>query len=289
MEYNHRKVEIIDKVVQVNPGATNIQILSLPIQHSGKSNHQVRFEFLVEQPDPNVRHKIRFYVSTNHKIAKWFTENLMNVQNIQLIFQLKKLGWYVEDIQGNDKLKIDNNTELFFVLDNRYFSTITKNVSLKIIEEWDEITSNGLSFLSTVPPYDKSLLSYSEEMIKTTSENLKIITPYIDMSLISIILDKYDEKIDIKIITRNRASFSGKSSKEAFEHIHEKLKTNHRHNDLIHSRIILKDKSEALVSSADLTQDSLLGQFNAGIVTTEKNTVMKLLEYFENVWIKSST
>jgi hypothetical protein len=51
---------------------------------------------------------------------------------------------------------------------------------------------------------------------------------------------------------------------------------NHRMNDLVHSRVIIRDNEEALVSSADLTQDSLLTQFKAGVLTTDATMIRSL-------------
>ena len=145
----------------------------------------------------------------------------------------------------------------------------------------------ALDVVTTIPPFDKSLSQDAERLLSNTSSDLKIITPYIDMTLVSELLKIHQQGIDIQIITRTRKEFSGKGAKEAFEHIHGTI-SNHRSNDLIHSRIIIRDSQEALVSSADLTQDSLIGQFNAGILTTDSNSVSKLLDYFKQVWNKST-
>ena len=121
-------------------------------------------------------------------------------------------------------------------------------------------------------------------MIEFIFENLKIITPYIDMSLILQLLKKHDDGIKVQIITRTKNDFSGKSSKEAFDHLKQKLQDNHKTTKFIHSRVIIKDNSEILVSSSDLTQNSLLSQFNTGIFSTNNKIILKLSEYFNSVW-----
>lgn len=60
-----------------------------------------------------------------------------------------------------------------------------------------------------------------------------------------------------------------------------------RYNETIHSRIVIKDDREVLVSSADFNKNSLIDQFNAGISTKDKETVRKAIEYFDNIWGKS--
>ena len=55
------------------------------------------------------------------------------------------------------------------------------------------------------------------------------------------------------------------------------------------AEMISRDETEAIVSSADMTQDSLLGQFNAGVLTSDKETIRKLIGFYTDVWNKSGT
>ena len=285
MSVNHKKSELFNDFFKVEPGYQNHKTFSFDIKHDGKINHEIIYQFSVEQPKSTIDHKMFCYVFSQQNLAKWFLENLSTSINGLFLKNLKHLGHSVENISDKHKFTIKRNTTLFFVFVNWYIATITKNVKLEITEEWNESEfSNELNLFSTIPPYDKSLLEQSQNMIESASENLKIITPYIDMSLILPLLEKFDNGVDIQIITRSKNDFSGKSSKEAFDHIKQKIGNMHKHNSLIHSRVIIKDNSVALVSSSDLTQDSLLSQFNAGIVTTNEKIIKKLSDYFENVW-----
>lgn len=224
-------------------------------------------------------------VFSERQLADLYMRNLTYHRQTMPLSDLRKIGHFVENAKDVCELEITDDEKLYFVFTNWYVSTITKNIHLKIFEEWDvEKNTGDLDLFTTAPPYDKSLLKQSEKMIETTHENLKIITPYIDMSLISLLLEKFDSGTNIRIITKSRSDFSGKSAKEAFDNLKRKLGVNHKENSLIHSRILIKDDSEILVSSSDLTQDSLLGQFNAGIVSKDKHMIQKLSNYFENVW-----
>ena len=289
MPLEHKKSELMDDTFQSKPGHTNYQIFSFPIKHQGKTNHRVIYEFEVDQPDPTINHKMYCYIFSEHKLADWFLKNLTYTNSGIPMNNLRHLGHSVEASKNSHEFSIKSDVRLYFIFVNWYISTITKNIHLKIFEEWDVEKENEDKFedselFTTVPPYDKSLLQQSEKMINNATENLKIITPYIDMSLISLLLEKFDSGIHIRIITRSRNDFSGKSSKEAFDHLKRKLRENHKDNSLIHSRVIIKDESEILVSSSDLTQDSLLSQFNAGIVSRDTNIIQQLRDYFENVW-----
>lgn len=285
MSIDHKKIELIDNVFQSKPGHTNYQIFSFSLSHYGKTNHRVIYEFNVEQPEPGVDHKMYCYIFSDQQLADWYLSDLAFSNNTIPLSNLKKIGYFVESSKDTQEFQIKDNLKLYFIFVNWYSLTITKNIRLKIFEEWEsESNIDESELFTTVPPYDKSLLKQSEKMIETASESLKIITPYIDMSLISLLLEKFNSGIHIRIITRSQKDFSGKSSKEAFDHLKRKLGIDHKDNPLIHSRIIIKDNSEILVSSSDLTQDSLLSQFNAGIVSKDDAMIQKLTDYFESVW-----
>jgi phosphatidylserine/phosphatidylglycerophosphate/cardiolipin synthase-like enzyme len=50
--------------------------------------------------------------------------------------------------------------------------------------------------------------------------------------------------------------------------------------------MIIDDKW-VLVSSADLTRESLVDEFNAGIFTHDEETVKRCIDYFDNIWEES--
>lgn len=62
------------------------------------------------------------------------------------------------------------------------------------------------------------------------------------------------------------------------------VKGNVVQSNVIHSRIVIIDDAEVLVSSADLTRDQLFDEFNAGVWTADKETVKKAIEFFENLF-----
>ena len=53
---------------------------------------------------------------------------------------------------------------------------------------------------------------------------------------------------------------------------------------MVHSRMVIIDDSEVLVSSSDLTRDQLYDEYNAGIWTSDKETVKKAIDFFENLF-----
>lgn len=287
MSLRHKRVERFNDMIRIGTSTMNAtHLIRLQIDHIGKDNHTVIGNFSVQQTQNNTALDIRFYILSEEQFISWVVENLGK----SVSFPHPK---YV--VFGNGNLaKMDNfqisitaSYNMYLILDNRHSFSTLKNVKVSVIEEWDESTSS-LDVVTTIPPHDTSLKQDVERLISSAREDLKIITPYIDMSLISEILQKHSNGVNIEIITRTKKEFTGKGAKEGFDHINKNLDKNHKTNEHIHSRIIIRDSQEALVSSADLTQDSLLGQFNAGVIVSEPSTITKLSDYFKNVWNKSS-
>ncbi len=286
MSSRHKQIEHFNDTIKVGTGYNGIFLIRKQIDHVGKDNHVIQGGFTVQQTANNADLDIRFYIITECQFVDWI---LPNITRTNTTFSYPKNTLHGSNLEkiGNFRIQINESYSAYFLLDNRHSFSTPKEIKVLISEEWDEATSN-LDLVTTIPPHDKSIKHDVERLISSSKHDLKIITPYIDMSLISEILQKHSNGVNIEIITRTRKDFAGKGAKEGFDYINKTLGKKHKTNEHIHSRIILKDSQEALVSSADLTQDSLLGQFNAGVVVSEHMIIKKLLNYFKNVWDKSS-
>jgi len=73
-------------------------------------------------------------------------------------------------------------------------------------------------------------------------------------------------------------------AKSAINKFYDALKERIVHSQLIHSRMLIVDDKQLLVSSADLTTDQLYDEFNAGIWTSDKEAVEKATAFFENIF-----
>ena len=60
-----------------------------------------------------------------------------------------------------------------------------------------------------------------------------------------------------------------------------------RTSDTVHSRLLIIDERQVIVSTADLTRDQLFDEFNAGLLTSEPKCVQAAIEYFENLWAEA--
>ena len=293
LPYRHKKIKIFDDTISItsvfkkNP----IAIQRLEILNAGKINHKILGTFKVIQGN-NSRHSIKCYILTDLQFAEFaefihvnhpslFSDSTGTLGNPTSVLYSSVEGLS----EGTFEIQMNKENVLYFILDNRFSKLTGKDVQLTISEEWDE-TIESLDVVTTIPPDDTSLSDDVKRLLANAKNELKIITPHIDMFLIKDLLSSHDGKVEIKIITRGRNNFS-KSGKEAFDYINDKLGKNHKINDYIHSRLIIRDDLEAIVSSADFNQDSMLSQYNAGILLSSPATIQKLVNFFNQVWIDS--
>lgn len=284
MSVRHKIIPLFEQTFNVSTGSNGMVLQPIEFGHVGKSNHSINVTFQVVQSNPNQVHDIKFYILNETDLITWLLSlrfnNNLNCPKHYVYSSGQKH-------QATHRLDISEDMRLCFLLDNRYSTLSSKTVNVSVYEEWDEPV-NQLDVVTTIPPHDDSLKQSVESLINSSTKDLKIITPYIDMSLVSQLLAKHNNGVAIQIITRNRSEFSNKGAKEAFNHVNKSIGKNHKTNEHVHSRLIICDSHSALVSSADLTQDSLLGQFNAGILVSESEIIRKLMDYFKRTWDVSS-
>ncbi len=148
-------------------------------------------------------------------------------------------------------------------------------------------------FIHTSPIYKgnlfvKDIRNKILEMLHSAEKEIRISSLYIDMLYEEIIGIKNEKpQIDIKIITRPAKDIKGLRERIALNVLHLleiSTKGNLRKVDLIHSRMIIIDDKELLVSSADMSYVGLIDEFNSGIWTKDHETIIKATEFFDNIW-----
>lgn len=151
-------------------------------------------------------------------------------------------------------------------------------------------------FVHTSPIYGKNrpvreIYEKIKQGLRSAKENIRIISPYIDMYYEDIInIKSQNPEIDIRMITRPRKDIKGtreRIAKNVLDLLNITISGNLRTQELIHSRLMIIDDKEALISSADLTRESLIDEFNAGIYTRDEETIKRCVDYFDNIWKES--
>lgn len=282
METRHKKFEILNDIFDVP--ANQIRFYTHKLKHVGKSNHTIYGTFSVIQGKENVVSKINFYLFSTEQLVDWFFNNL-SLNCYSFFPQRNNFAYYSESASNTFNLPVKGDTNVCFVLDNRYLLTVNKEVNLNIFEEWDEEISHA-DIVTTVPPQDESLKNQIEKMSSESKESLKIISPYADLSLVNKLIEKQNQGINIQIILRKDNEVKG-LAKDGLNQIRKNFPQKYRLHEDIHSRLIIRDDNEVLISSADLTQKSLQGQLNLGIVISDQGIVVKALDFFNKVWQES--
>lgn len=125
-------------------------------------------------------------------------------------------------------------------------------------------------------------------MLRRAEKEIRIASPFIDVLYEEIInLKQANPDLTVEIITRPKKEVEGmrdRIAKNVVDLLNIATKGNVVQSTLVHSRIVIIDDKEVLVSSADLTRDQLYDEFNAGIWTSDQNTVKKAIDFFENLF-----
>ena len=281
-----KQKELFKQSVVIGTQGSGLFIKLIYLEHVGKFNHFINGNFIVTQRRRGYVDDIKCFILDQEQFITWFQNFLVSSSYATLPAALFPFG-NIQKTTGNFRFPVIETGHLYIILDNRYSYQTFKEVSLTLLEEWEENQNTTSSIHTTIPAEDESLKIEIERMITDSKESLKIISPYVDMTLINKLLLKKNQGILIQIILRNDKEIAG-LARDGFIQIQKQFPQNYRVHSDVHSRIFIKDNTEALISSADLTQKSLQGQFNLGITVSDPNTIKKIIDYFDNVWNKSN-
>jgi len=295
MSFRPKRTTIFEKEINVKGSlkGPSVEIYKLEFQNVGKINHKLSGNFSVISQSGKKDLTIKFFILTDAQCLDWAPLTspyaprpaFVNLEKSQVLdppsYLYSSKGALKE---GNFELILEKENSLYLVLDNSFSSFTSKNVKLTVYEEWDE-KIEAFNVVTSFPPEVYSLRDEIRRMIISATKTLKIITPHMDMEFVQELIEKNKQGIIVRIITRDLGD-RGKSAsnKQAFDSMQKNLGINHQINTHIHSRLIIVDDVEALVSSADLTHASVLSQYNAGILLSEPHSIQKLDNYFNRIW-----
>lgn len=150
-------------------------------------------------------------------------------------------------------------------------------------------------FLHTSPLFEKTIRvkqihDKTLEMFNKASQTIRISSLYVDMLYENLIDIIQENNIEVKLIVRPRKDIQGireKIAKSVLDILNISTRGKIRTNPVIHSRMIIIDDKEALVSTSDLTRDQLFDEYNAGIWTRDPSVIESAIRFFDNVWEES--
>ena len=170
-------------------------------------------------------------------------------------------------------------------------------VSLEYVEWRDMLRKQELKYIKTyfVHTSPKYFEEYHVEdvqkiikrMLHSAKSEIRILSPYIEIlhdELIKLITEKTE--LTFKMITRPKDDKG--VNRKVIDQLNKYSGGNCKSNWKIHSRMVIVDKHEVLISSSDLDRNGLIDQYNAGIWTSDKETVEAAIKFFENIWTESN-
>lgn len=162
----------------------------------------------------------------------------------------------------------------------------------KIQSKEQELQRSRAQFISTKPATrhenrEISIYNKTADLIQNAEQVLRISTLRIDL-FHEDLADKIegDSDFELKILT-NKGKSNGprsKLKKAAMDDLVRRTEGNVIEDELIHSRMIISDDQELIVSSADVTRDQLKEEYNSGIYTQDERAIEKAIQLFENAW-----
>lgn len=162
-----------------------------------------------------------------------------------------------------------NRDMMLFIKDKDILDKMLKNFQFDYQKEKDYIYDNNL-VLS--PFYSREKLEF---LLKSAKKDIKIYFPYFqDARIQSILEDKLDEKIDIKIITDKK-----NDRFDEFKSIWFDIKVLKKLTQ--HAKIIIIDWKYAYVWSVNFSLSSLDKNKETWILIKNENVIKKLNDYFQ--------
>lgn len=167
---------------------------------------------------------------------------------------------------------------------------VAEQVGSLLTEETQKI-----SFVHTSPDFHHSTYGTKVTSIKDTVEamlqraehSIKISTRQMDMFTDELIASKRrNPSLDITVLSRGPEGAAGDRRKlagVAFERMKQAGIKLPIEKDALHSRMVLIDDQEVLVSSADLDFTQMDLEFNAGIWTNNPDVITEAIRYFDNL------
>ncbi len=127
----------------------------------------------------------------------------------------------------------------------------------------------------------------AHRIIESAESELRIATLRMDL-LHDEIIDRLEstDDLEVRIITSTGTSSyeRSKMKKAVMNELVKRLDGKVKEDPLMHARMVIGDDEEAIISSADLTRDQLVDEFNAGVYSQNNQFVSDAIEFFDEIW-----
>lgn len=202
----------------------------------------------------------------------------------------------METLKSENELLAKQNIEFKKALTNLHSELIDQNELLEKIKNLTvenrelkldkESYDNKFDFVVTTPNLTNTVYGEIRTSLAEAKKEVLVCSPWI-----TYLFDEFkgfNKDVKMKIITTFR-------EEDIHKGITDKDKLNAlinrgaevRYNNNLHAKMIFVDSKTAIISSANLTKNSLSVNYEAGMVIRDKDYVKKALEFFNGVWKES--
>lgn len=171
-----------------------------------------------------------------------------------------------------------------------YYVETGKDPTCVISGEYESPVISKYSFVCNTVD-DTKLSNKIRDIIEKTEEGEVVVAGWVDSTGMRLLSSLTKRNIKFRVITHRPSDSEKRQSpsdiSETFSKLAKEYAENVRVLPHLHARLLISDK-EALVSTADLTKESLEVKYEAGISTTDGLAIMKMKELFEKLWEAST-
>ncbi len=226
----------------------------------------------------------------------------ISTKAVKLAQKLKK---YNISIKYHDELKIKNdaiskqNKKLKSNLKLLKSNTLDQNrllAQIKDLEKEKKVllleldkSKKDYDFLVTTPKATSSTVYGAIKLALRDSKNeILICSPWITYLAEELSgFNKSDKKrMKIKVITRliKEDIEKGITDLDKLRALKEDLGAEVRYNNDLHAKMVVVDRSRAIISSANLTKKGLAVNYEAGVILKNSRAIGRVAEFFKDIW-----
>ena len=234
------------------------------------------------------------------------TDDLLNeevMQKKRIIEITKKLSSYSSDLMRLKDLELTTdalkkqNSKLVSSLEEAKINLVkqehlNKNIRdlnqeiKKLLLENEALRKSSADFVITTPnKFSQSVKAVIRSIVARAKSEILFCSPWITYAL-----NEFEEikskNIKVKILTRFDESDvkSGSTDIDRLRQFIESANTEVKFNNRLHAKMVIVDKSIAVISSANLTRSGLSVNYEAGVVLRDESLVEKAIIFFDEVW-----
>lgn len=161
----------------------------------------------------------------------------------------------------------------------------------KRVEEWLEFKSLSCSLENMHFYVDGAHLDeLAKDLVENCEREVMVVNPFVDRCNLTESLIKASEKSNVSLITRSPLETRRHAKKRRYHKTIKDSSIDLYYNNVVHAKLIIVDKTVALVSSMNLYSGSTAGaSWEAGIVTIDNSVINQIIQSIQDLITRKET